>query len=164
MGWTKCNVDGSVREVGRLAGCGRVFRDATGTWVLGFARNLGLSSVIMVELWAILTALDLAWTGGIKKLWLEADSRVAIQFTKERVTNDHPLSTNVMQIRDYFQRDWHIKVTHAYRESNKVADFLAGHAHLLQIGLHVLQYPPPGCGTILLDDLAGVSFFRTVVS
>ena len=49
-GWVKCNVDGSVKHDTKSAACGGVFRDASGTWMLGFVRNLGTSSVVVAEL------------------------------------------------------------------------------------------------------------------
>lgn len=64
--WIKCNVDGSVKF--GTAGCGGVFRDSSGTWLCGFARNLGSTSVVFAELWGVFTALSIAWDRNIPKV------------------------------------------------------------------------------------------------
>ncbi|KAJ1428917.1 hypothetical protein SESBI_08631 [Sesbania bispinosa] len=45
--WIKCNVDGSVKELGQRAACCGVFRNAQGVWIKGFVRNIGLASITM---------------------------------------------------------------------------------------------------------------------
>lgn len=49
-GWAKCKVDGSCRQGGIQAGCGGIFRDASGASNGEFARNLGAGSVLSAEL------------------------------------------------------------------------------------------------------------------
>lgn len=60
--WLKCSTDESVRAPGNAAGCGGVCRDASDRWLTGFSRNIGTTSVLWAELWAILTLLPLAWS------------------------------------------------------------------------------------------------------
>lgn len=44
-----------------------------------------------------------------------------------------------------------------------MADWLAIFLHSFQFGVHILDAPPVGCGDVLLHDLAGVSFPRSVL-
>jgi len=54
------------------------FRDDYGAWLSGFGRNLGSCSVLMLELWRIYLAFELACDKGYQKLSLESDSIVAV--------------------------------------------------------------------------------------
>ncbi|KAJ1403898.1 hypothetical protein SESBI_27022 [Sesbania bispinosa] len=54
-------MDESVRmEVQSQASCGDVVRDASGAWKGGFARNIGIGSMLGMELWGIYSALLIA--------------------------------------------------------------------------------------------------------
>lgn len=54
-------MDGSIKQGGSHAGCGAVFKDSTGAWIVGFVRKLYPSSVRFAELWRIFTAFQIAW-------------------------------------------------------------------------------------------------------
>ena len=164
IGWTKCNVDGSVKQDQKVAACGGVFRDASGAWIFGFCHNLGSSSVVVAEIWGLISALYLAWDRGIRRLILEADSKLAINFVKEGVHDHHPLSGLVAHARRLLNQNWEVKLSHVFREGNCVADFLADFAHQCPLGVQILEDPPPGCGTLILNDASGVSFMRSVLS
>ena len=51
---------------------------------------------------------------------------------------------------------------HIYRESNRVADFMASLGHNAQVGIIYFLLPPVGVGSILREDIAGVSMPRVV--
>lgn len=57
-----------------MATCGDVCRNPSGQWIVGFARKLGSSNVLMAELWGIFTALSIAWEQQLTKVWVESDS------------------------------------------------------------------------------------------
>lgn len=67
---------------------------------------------------------------------------LTVTFVKDNVSNDHPLS-----------EDWEVEVKHVFHESNRVADFLTRFGHSCTLGLHVLDGPPLGCGSLVVDDL-----------
>uniref|UniRef100_A0A6N2MZS1 RNase H type-1 domain-containing protein n=1 Tax=Salix viminalis TaxID=40686 RepID=A0A6N2MZS1_SALVM len=77
-GWIKLNVDGCSKGNPGIAGAGGVIRDHMGTWIGGFARNIGICSSVTAELWAIYEGLKLTWDKGFRKVYLESDSRVVI--------------------------------------------------------------------------------------
>ena len=51
-GWVKLNTYGSSLGNPGPAGGGGVIRDEEGAWIVGFARNIGITSCYLAELWA----------------------------------------------------------------------------------------------------------------
>ena len=51
--WVKLNTDGSSLGNPGLAGGGGVIRDIEGAWIMGFVRNIGITSRYIAELWAL---------------------------------------------------------------------------------------------------------------
>lgn len=50
------------------ARAGGFFQDSAGTWIKGFAINIGFCTSIRAELWAVITGLEMTWYMGLKKL------------------------------------------------------------------------------------------------
>ncbi|CAA0831450.1 Polynucleotidyl transferase- ribonuclease H-like superfamily protein [Striga hermonthica] len=73
-GWVKVNVDGSVTRTTSLSSAGRLIRDETGCWIVGFAMNIGTSTVLEAELWGVIQGLKLAWDRGFRLVELEVDN------------------------------------------------------------------------------------------
>ncbi|EEF35975.1 hypothetical protein RCOM_1028550 [Ricinus communis] len=59
--------------------------------------------------------------------------------------------------------DWHIKVVHTYQEGNRCADLLANLSFDVDIGCHSLDAPPDPVQEIMIQDIQGVSFTRSVL-
>lgn len=78
LGWIKLNVDGAVVRHSLKAGCGGVFRDGGGNWLMGFTREIGVCHTNLAEFWAILIGLEIAWNLGIKNIILESDAEEII--------------------------------------------------------------------------------------
>lgn len=170
MGWSfppyqrvKGNIDGSVKQGSGAVACGGAFREDSGRWLVGFAKNLGMSNVLMAELWGILTALQIAWRERFPKVWIESDSSVAITLLSRSCPASHPYSSIISSINNFRARDWETRIPHVLREGNRVANFLANMAHSLDFGLHVFRDMPIGCGCLAFQDSISVSFPRTVV-
>ena len=51
--WVKLNTDGSSLGNPGLAGGGGVIHDIEGAWIMGFVRNIGITSRYIAELWAL---------------------------------------------------------------------------------------------------------------
>ncbi|KAK2657145.1 hypothetical protein Ddye_010197 [Dipteronia dyeriana] len=65
--WVKLNVDGSmIPKLGSIF-AGGVVRDHRKNWLIGFALNKGVGSVLEAELYGILEVLKLVWKNGFKK-------------------------------------------------------------------------------------------------
>ncbi|GKU87915.1 hypothetical protein SLEP1_g2242 [Rubroshorea leprosula] len=67
-GYIKLNSDGSALTNPGQTGAGGVFRDHLGNWLLGFMRNVGYSTALAAELWAIRDGLKLAVDRGFTKI------------------------------------------------------------------------------------------------
>ncbi|KAJ1394760.1 Ribonuclease H-like superfamily [Sesbania bispinosa] len=152
-GWIKANTDGSYKEDGCLLAVEEFFvmPKVIGASVLHKIWDPFFSGVIsdewkdgckehyvfLTELWGILTALNLAREKGISQLWIETDSTTSVEF----------ISNTALQ-----------RLT--LREGKPIADWLANYAHSTEVGLHVLDVPPPECITLLTEDVAGLYKYR----
>ena len=75
-GWIKCNIDGPMRN-NSFAGCGSIFRDESGSWLLGFSKYVGEASALVAQLWGLLTGMKSAWSHGWRHVCFEMDSDIA---------------------------------------------------------------------------------------
>ncbi|CAL1353630.1 unnamed protein product [Linum trigynum] len=162
-GWMKLNLDGASNGNPGLAGAGGVLRDDSGRWISGFVAKVGEASAALAELWAFHYGLDIAWKSGCRALLVESDSQLAIQLINDRHDPVHPYATLLSSIRRRISRDWLVRISHVYREGNRVADWLSKHSLVYPYGVHELAHPPAGLLSILRDDVQGVAFQRRVV-
>jgi len=58
--------------------------------------------------------------------------------------------------------DWLVRVTHVYREANRLVDGLANYAFSLPLGFHMLDVVPPFVAMIVEDNDRGTAFPRHV--
>ncbi|PNX85809.1 ribonuclease H [Trifolium pratense] len=79
--WLKENTDCSVRN--SVAACGAIFRDYTGGFLGGFSCQLHVSSVLHTEILAIIIAIEQAHQRGWLHVWIESDSQIVIQASKD---------------------------------------------------------------------------------
>lgn len=77
-GWLKCNVDGASSLGGHRAGCGGVFKDSIGRWLLGFYLPIEDAGSLAAELRTIQKGLELAWDRQYWRVVVESDAREAI--------------------------------------------------------------------------------------
>ena len=91
---------------------------------------------------------------------LEVDSSSAIDLIKKESNSRHPYASVIKYVQQLIHRNWVVKVQHVFREGNRAADFLASCGHEVHLGCCFYDFPPVGLGSILRDDLAGVSFPR----
>ncbi|KAJ1393406.1 Ribonuclease H domain [Sesbania bispinosa] len=161
--WVKCNVGAALRDGGNRVACGGCFRNSLGRWMFGFSRRLGSTTINMAELWGIFTAIGIAVDKGISNLWIESDSKIAVDLVMKGCSDDHPCNQMVRFIRSAMQCHSTIILTHAFREANQVADKLASIGLHAPFGLHTHQDPPPVTATLLWQDVIGASFSRSVL-
>ena len=62
----------------------------------------------------------------------------------------------------FISRDWIVRITHVYRETNRLADELANYAFTLPLGFYALDSCPLCLESIVEDDVRGTTFLRQV--
>ncbi|KAG7542942.1 Ribonuclease H-like superfamily [Arabidopsis thaliana x Arabidopsis arenosa] len=161
-GWMKLNTDGASHGNPGLATAGGVLRDIDGNWCGGFAVNIGLCSAPLAELWGVYYGLFIAWDRGARRVELEVDSEIVVGFLKTGINDTHPLSFLVRLCYGFITKDWIVRISHVYREANRLADGLANYAFSLPLGFHLLEAPPECVSSILFEDSIGLSHPRNV--
>ncbi|CAN1179882.1 Aldehyde oxidase 4 [Linum perenne] len=68
---------------------------------------------------------ELVWDRGFCKVQLQIDSHCAVLLLQSDDREDHIHATTIQRAQDLFRRDWEVRITHVFRESNHVADHLA---------------------------------------
>lgn len=77
------------------------------------------------------------------------------------MTNEYaPL---VLTIKNYLKLDWHVSISHIYREANFVADYIANFTFSIPLVFIVYLNPPLGVKSLLLHDSYGVAQLRSIV-
>ncbi|KAJ8749887.1 hypothetical protein K2173_013802 [Erythroxylum novogranatense] len=160
-GWTKMNVDGAVDPLVGAAAAGGVLRSTNGSWLAGFAHNLGICSVTNAELWGLLDGLQIAWSLGTNKVEVESDNMSVIQWLNNhnQESMDNAL---ICSIRELMSRSWHVKLHHVFREGNAIADAMARIRPEVSLGMMVFQQPSEVIVPTLNDDRMGVSRTRHI--
>ncbi|KAL3846302.1 hypothetical protein ACJIZ3_003705 [Penstemon smallii] len=139
-GWYKINTDGSVLT-------------NTKTWVLGFTRSLGESTITSAELMAAREGLCLAWERRFQKVELELDSEVVITLIKHADTTTHPLGGIIEDCRRLLEMPWESRIMHTKRSGNTCADALAKMGHDEWRGSRIWEFPPENLLLLIDGDM-----------
>ncbi|WCJ38142.1 Polynucleotidyl transferase ribonuclease H-like superfamily protein [Euphorbia peplus] len=158
----KLNTDGCSKGNPGPARAGGVIRDHEGRWIAGFSFNIGICTAIQAEMWAILKGLELAWSLGISQLEVDCDSELAVHWINKKTGNSGLCNNLISACGNLLDRNWLTKVTHSYRESNRVADKLANLALHLDYGVHNFQQCPNEVVSDLWYDIIGTTWPRTI--
>ncbi|KAG7557811.1 Reverse transcriptase domain [Arabidopsis suecica] len=161
-GWVKLSTDGASHGNPGPSTAGGVIRGMAGEWLGGFALNIGVCSAPLAELWGVYYGLVIAWERGFRRVELEVDSELVVGFIKMGVSDAHPLSFLVRLCHSFIARDWLVRVTHVYREANRLADGLANYAFTLELGFLYLDSCPDVIHDVLLEDVHGTELPRYV--
>ncbi|KAG7558925.1 Ribonuclease H-like superfamily [Arabidopsis thaliana x Arabidopsis arenosa] len=160
--WVTINTDGASHGNPGPATAAGALREGNGTWLGGFALNIGVCTAPVAELWGVYYGLVIAWEGGFRRVILEVDSALVVGFLQSGVEDTHPLAFLVRLCHGFISRDWLVRVTHVYREANRLADGLANYAFSLSLGFQHLNVCPEDVVPVLLDDVNGVTRPRLV--
>ncbi|KAL4336136.1 hypothetical protein GQ457_07G003110 [Hibiscus cannabinus] len=122
--WWKLNSDGSTVAGSGLSSCGGVVRDADGKWLIGFARRIGICTVVEAKLWGVYEGMLSAWSIGCVKLIIEVDNAVVVDLVRNYNCGESTFSL-VSHIVTFMNRSWQVEITHVLREGNGLADSMA---------------------------------------
>ncbi|CAI0468084.1 unnamed protein product [Linum tenue] len=85
----------------------------------------------------------MAWEKGYRKVLLQLDSTTAINIITSHEQTEDRYHNLIQQLQGLIHRNWEVRISHIYREGNKVVDFLANKGHSVSIGYHVVESPNP---------------------
>ncbi|CAL1395497.1 unnamed protein product [Linum trigynum] len=105
----------------------------------------------------------MAWKQGCRVIQVESDSKLALELVNKRTDPVHPYATLLAAIRRFLAQDWVVRLSHTYREGNRVADWLSKHSLVYPYGMYELSNPPNELTRLLNDDVRGITFTRNVV-
>jgi len=160
-GWIMLQTDGAAKGCPGLTGAGGVFRDAQGSWIVGFGEYLGRCSAVKAELKAVFRGLRIARELNIHKLWIRLDSKpvVALLSNCGSVNSEcHALIHQCKQLLGW--SGWEIKISHCFREVNQVADKLANLGTQEGFGMQIFHVSPRETHEALSADCMGVAWPR----
>ncbi|KAF7823453.1 hypothetical protein G2W53_021597 [Senna tora] len=149
------------------AGAGRgsgVELDMEMAWFrAGFMKSLGDCSILSAELWGMACDLEVAWELGFRRIILEADSLLAVTMLKQQVEGDHPCANLVLKILSLIEKDWEVKISHIFREGNRVADNIASRAFHIGAGIKTFQEQDEVLAELIHEDLHSLGMLRHIV-
>ncbi|CAL1399428.1 unnamed protein product [Linum trigynum] len=160
--WIQIQSDGSVHHDSGKAAAGGLFRDHLGRCHRAFVCNLGSCSITHAELKGAMEGLKIAWEEGYRKIELNLDSETAISIINNHSEDDHRHGQTAAMFRNLLDRDWEIKISHVYRESNCAADYLANVGHDSPFGTHSFDVCDPGLRYWLQYDVMGIAQERSI--
>lgn len=106
------------------AGISGVFRNHLGDWLLGFNRNIGIASNILVEAWAIREGLQIAVRKNWSMLIIESDSTTMVDILNGKIVFPQSLLPLIYDWRFLMSILQAVEVKHTFREGNRTADAL----------------------------------------
>ena len=164
-GWVKLNLDGAVKGRSQRGGAGGLLRDAEGEFMTAFATPVATTRSLFAEVYALREGLELAVECGVEYLWIEGDSRIAIEMLngwREAEAEEKALMVDSRNLMKGFKG---VTARHVFREANQSADHLANLG--VEAGVHQEWRsrcsPPPSLLPLLWRDLAGCLVPRLVL-
>ena len=160
LGWVKLNTDGSSLGNPGLAGGGGLIRDEEGAWVVGFARNIGISSSFIAELWALRDGLMICVHRNFNAIEVEVDARVVIDvLSASKCTNNlaAPLVDDYKQLATQIHQ---IRFKHYFRKANRSANKLASMGAAQDSQFKLFLCLPVDLVIVFNSNLNGLSLTR----
>ncbi|KAL0287134.1 UNVERIFIED_CONTAM: putative ribonuclease H protein [Sesamum radiatum] len=125
-GWYKLT-DGASKGNPGISGAGGILRDQLGKVIFAFQEPLGNATNTQAELSAIYRGLQICFSRGLRKIWIETDATAIIKIISAPQRGAWNLQATLQNICKILNQMEH-KLSHIFREGNQVADFLANQA------------------------------------
>ncbi|XP_058185614.1 uncharacterized protein LOC131302837 [Rhododendron vialii] len=185
-GEIKLNTDGSFYNP-KKSGFGGVFRDSSGSWILGFYGKAESSSSLEAEIWALYRGLQIILDKGMSNVKIESDSSVAVQYLQQGTPPDNATSgAGVVgeqikaRVAMWIKAKFNIKVytvedfkearrvaagtnssfSHIFRQANQTVDCLAHLGSQQEDDLIVTRNVPFAAREFVMADALGVGHLR----
>ncbi|XP_070028734.1 uncharacterized protein LOC142170458 [Nicotiana tabacum] len=139
-GWTKINSDGASRGNPGRSSIGFCLRNEQGDLIYAVGKEIDETTNTQAEARAILEALRYCTNIGISQIWLETDSILLKNTIEGNWKPPWIIEEEVEEIKEMIRR-CNGRVSHIYREGNKLADHLANYAlNMGNLECHELQH------------------------
>ena len=152
----KLNTDGSSAGNSGIAKYGGVVRDEHGRWVRGFARQIGLTTSFMAELWGLKDGLLMCYNLNIFSLIVELDAKSIVDAlgNSEYVNNViSPILDDCWLLASRFH--W-IQFKHCFQQANRCADSLARMSTSQHLVFTSFESLPMDISLVFENDLSGM--------
>ncbi|KAL0345710.1 UNVERIFIED_CONTAM: hypothetical protein Sradi_4402300 [Sesamum radiatum] len=110
-----------------ISGAGGILRDQLGKVIFAFQEPLGNATNTQAELSAIHRGLQICFSRGLCKIWIETDATAINKIISAPQRGAWNLQATLQNICKILSQMEH-KLSHIFREGNQVADFLANQA------------------------------------
>ncbi|KAL3845760.1 hypothetical protein ACJIZ3_003163 [Penstemon smallii] len=158
FGWIKLNTDGSIdRDNSSFGG---VLRDYLANPICAYHSRAPGDDIFLAELWAIWRGLVLCLGLGIEAIWVESDSMSVVKTINKQQPYPIKASSCLEHIWVLLNKFEKQIVSHAWRESNKAADYLS---RLDILGSDIVLWPgdfPTELCKIIQEDASGRKYYR----
>ena len=159
-GWVKLNTDGSSLGNPGLVGGGGLIRDKDGAWVVGFARNIGISSSFIAKLWALRDRLLICVHRNFNAVEVELDAKAVIDVLSASKSTNSLVAPLVDDCRQLATQIHQIHSKHCFREANRSANKLARMGAAQDSQFKLFLCPPVDLVTVFNSDLNGLYLTR----
>ena len=139
--WFKLNQDGSSWGNPSLAGGGGLIQNEKGEWVKRYARAIGITTSVAVELWTSRDGIRLCIALKLPAVEIELDAKVVIDLVRNESSYFNSLNVLVDDCKEGLKQIPNVKIMHCNREGDKCADNLARHGALLDQDFVVFIHP-----------------------
>ena len=121
-------MDGSSLGNPGLASGGGLIWNENGEWVEGYAKAIGITKSVAVELWALRDGIRLCIVLKLPIVEIELDSKLVVELMKKELDNPNGIDVLVAHCRNSLRAIPLVRIHHCYREANKCADALGVHS------------------------------------
>ena len=135
-----------------------IIRNANGEWVGGYARAIGITTSIAVELWALWNGLNMCIELNLPAVIIELDAKLVVDLLKKAGGSLNGNDVIVVDCKENLKKIPRTIIKHCFREANKCADALAKRGALLSQDFLSFFFPPSNVASLLSLDSAGIVF------
>lgn len=143
---------------------GGIIRNENGGWVKGYAQAIGVTTSVVVELWALKDGLWLCISLKLPTMEIELDVKVVIDLVGKETSNPNSIDGIVVECGKGLKEIPFVRIKHCYKEANKCADALARQGAFLAQDFIIFIQPPLEVELLLSLDAFGTMYDRFVTS
>ncbi|XP_077228512.1 uncharacterized protein LOC143861469 [Tasmannia lanceolata] len=154
----KLNTDASLEAEG--GGLGGLIRDSKGMIHSMFSENVDKEEIFELEILAIERGIHLAMSLDHFNIWIESDSKFAVDVVQGSIPPPWKKINVIIHIRDLLSHFKKWRITHIWREGNSVADILSKRSFPWKGCPVQVLFAPPLLLSAVDDDRNGTLFLR----